>query len=289
MVNPYISVGINVSTGCVPDTLILRRGLSADGPWQYINTIPLIEGWGWFYDTTAPIGVNVWYQSTRVGCDVADGIDGPFSIPAEGIVWLKDPIRPWADLDIHFCETPMTHEACADPDPEIIWVGQGELDREADATLLPVAGSEVHADVFSRRKDHAGSFQFMTRTLAAKQRVYELITYGGPLFLQLPPVYGQRDICVQPTSIREVHLAADQRRPFRMWTATYETVREPVGPKQGTACANWCAVAETFPTFADMIAVGGTWLDVANGTVVCPTGAALGYGEGFYGGGPYGD
>ncbi|MFD4814738.1 hypothetical protein, partial [Streptomyces sp. NPDC058418] len=172
--------------------------------------------------------------------------------------------------------------------PERVWVGFGDRTRDDEAGLFPVTGSETPAAVWSRRKDHTGTINFMTRTLAAKDEVYDLFTAGGPLMLQLPPAYGQKDIYIQPGAVRESYLYNDQRKPHRLWTVPYTVVDAPVGPKQGSVCANWCAVASAFPTFADLTAAGGTYQDLAAGTLVCGDDTD-GYGDGLYGDGNYGD
>ena len=121
-----------------------------------------------------------------------------------------------------------------------------------DAGLFDVLNSETPADVFGRRKNHDGEIQFLTLSLEDKQRVYELFTAGGPILVQSPPAYGVGPIFIQPFDLRESYIARDQRVPYRLWDAGYRVVNEPIGPTQGTACANWCAVEEAFPTFGDM-------------------------------------
>jgi len=120
--------------------------------------------------------------------------------------------------------------------------------------------------------------------------VEALFAWGGPIQIQTPLVYGLPDIIVQPGDVTEEYLSGvrDQRYPYRLWVAPFTIVDAPLGPKQGTAEANWCELAETFPTYADLIASGYTWGQVASGEATQPPGTD-GYGEGMYGDGPYGD
>lgn len=282
-----VTIDFTASVGTQTTADVYRSNVSATEGFIFLQTVPLLGERAVFFDTGAPFGVDTFYRVIGHPGEILL-VSGPQQAPQRPGVAVQDPLRPWTAQDMDFCSGPMAHENCATPDPDIVWVGMGDYTRLSDATLLPISGSEVPADIYARRKDHVGSFRFLTRTLAAKDLVYEMFTAGGPILLQLPPVYGQKDIFVQPGALEELWRSDDQRRPFRMWEVPYEVVAAPVGPKQGTACANWCAVQDAFPTFADLTAVGGTWQDVAVGTTVCP-GGAQGFGAGFFGGGPFGD
>lgn len=261
------------------DLVYVERSTSVTGPWERIGQASLIDGVGFYYDNTAPFDVPVFYQFLYVASDgsaIEGGGDdvGPLTLVGNGSVVLSDPLRPWADLEFFFCETPQTVTSvlCAPVGPDLAWVRFGDRVRDSDAGLFPILDAERPADVYARRKDHGGTIAFFTRTLAAIELVYELFTVGGPLYLRAPAAYGETDFHIQPGALAESFLSAriDQRKPFRLWTAPYMVVDRPLGPQQGTACANWCAVKDAFPTFADLTATGDTWADVAAGTTVCP-------------------
>lgn len=246
-------------------TATLYRGLSATGPWVEIRTVDLLGEQAYTVDNTAPLDTPVWYRSVSdVGTEF---IDGPETIvTAGGAGWLRDPGRPWADIELFGCDS--ADPFCNPPDV-LSWVGFEGTRQAVDASLVEILNDERPSDIWARRKNHAGSFRLLSRTLAMMRRVYELFTAGGPLFLQLPPVYGWDDDFVQPLDLDRDYISRDQRRPERLWTAPYRLVYRPVGPIQGATCSNWCAVEDAFPTFADMTAAGGTWGDVAQGTVQC--------------------
>ena len=191
-----------------------------------------------------------------------------------GNVVLSDPLRPWADVEFSFCDTPqgLIAAACTPTGPEFIWTRFGSRIRQADAGLFNILDAERPADVYARRKDHQGTGSFLTKTLDAIDRIYDLFTAGGPLYLRAPAEYGRTDFYLQPGDLPEDYLGEliDQRKPYRIWTFPYTVVDGPVGPQQGTDCANWCAVEDTFATFAALTATGDTWRDVADGSTVCP-------------------
>ncbi|MCX0246405.1 hypothetical protein [Streptomyces drozdowiczii] len=251
----------------------MERATAPAGPYVTIAVAaPLLAERAVYTDSTAPFDTVLYYRATgdQTGA-VTTYTAGP--LDQAGQVWLRDPLRPWADLPLDFCDAAQSGHVpgCAQPTPELVWVGLGDEVWEADAGLFPVLNSETPADVWARRKHASGSLTFFTRTLAAIDRVYTLFTAGGPLLLQLPPEYGVRDRFIQPGNVTEIRISRDQRRPERRWEAPFTVVDRPLGPAQGTACANWCALPAAYPTYGDLPS-GLTLADLAAGEVICPGG-----------------
>lgn len=275
----YVIVRVTLVGGSGVDTTytMARSVVGADGPWDRLGAaIPLLGERAVFTDTTAPIGVPLWYRAT--GDQTGDfAVSAETALPALGQVWLKDPLRPWADLPMDFCDVATSgHVAgCTSPDPEFVWVGLGQGLWEADAGLFPVLNSETPADVWARRKFESNSMRFFTKTLDAIDRVYDLFTAGGPLLLQLPNEYGWHDHYVQPGTVARDYISRDQRRPERLWEVPFTVVDRPLGPAQGTSCANWCAVEAAFPTYGDFVTAPGTFQDLLAGEVLCPGGEPM--------------
>lgn len=267
----------------------VERGASATGPWTVLDTVELLGEQAYFYDVTAPIGVATWYRITAD--DGTEEILGPLTDPDTGSVWLKDPLRPWASIEFDFCENQSGHHECSTPDPVFVWGGFGEETWRVDAGLFDVLNAEHMADVYARRKHADGVITFFTRSLVAKEEVYQLFTAGGPLFLQAPAVYGWDDAYIQPLDVSHEIMFQDQRRPERRWVVPFVIVDPVTGPVQGAECATWCAVDNAFGTFADQTAQMGTWGDVLSGELVCPSEPPVpdGFGAGGFGSGPFGD
>lgn len=270
----YLTVDYVAAAG-TQTSATLERGPSAMGPWEFLRDVPLLGEVGSTYDTAAPLDTPLWYRWTSDLGDVV--VQGPFTELSNGSVFLKDPGRPWANLEMSFCEDgphPVARALCAQAGPDFVWVAHGTKTRRADAGLFDRVNSSTPADVYGRRKRLDGSMEFFSKTLAGIEAVDALFDAGGPLQLQMPPEYGWPDNFVQPLDLDEDYISRNQRLPFRLWNAPFTIVDsgQIVGPIQGTACANWCTVEETWPTFADMTAAGGTWLDVASGETQCGSG-----------------
>jgi hypothetical protein len=286
----YLTADFTAAPG-TQTTATVERGLSATGPWVMLDTVNLLGEMGVYYDTTAPLDVQLWYRWTG-SPGSAQIIQGPFIEASTGTVLLKDPLRPWANLELSFCASP--HQAlaaiCVQAGPVLVWAGLGDKTYRADANLFDVYNARVPADIYGTRKRLDSSMRVFSKTLAAKDSVETLFAWGGPLQLQLPAEYGFPDEIVQPGDLVEEYLPGtrDQRRPLRLWEAPFTIVDRPVGPIQGTAQANWCVVQDTFGTFAALTASGFTWGQVASGEATQPP-LTDGYGEGMFGDGPYGD
>lgn len=281
----YVTADFTAAPG-TQTTATVERGTSATGPWLLLGSVDLLGQVGIFYDTTAPLDTALWYRWTGDpgGTTI---VQGPFTEVSDGSVLLKDPLRPWANITLTFCASAQQAyaAACASEGPELVWAGFGEFVRRADASLFDVYDAEMPADVYGRRKRLNGQLRLFSRTLEARDAVETLFTAGGPLQLQMPDVYGWPDAFLQPLDLTEAYRSEDQRRPYRLWSAPFTLVPRPEGPTQGTATANWCAVAEAYPTYAELTASGLTWADVAAGGA----GVTDGFGIGPFGDGPFGD
>lgn len=287
----YLTADFTAAAG-TQTTATIERGTSATGPWTLLDTVTLLSQVGTYTDTSVPLDTTVWYRWTgSPGAAVI--IQGPFIELGTGDVLLKDPLRPWANLTLSFCASAQQAVGllCGSQAPDLIWVGFGPEVRKADANLFHVYDAEVPADIYGRRKRLDGDLTIFSKTLAASDAVHALFTAGGPLQLQMPAVYGWPDAFIQPLDLTREYISRDQRLPYRRWSAPFVVVDRPVGPAQGTVCANWCAIEEQYPTFADLTATGFTWAQVASGEAGCPDGEGCddGYGNCPYGDGPYGD
>lgn len=287
----YLTADFTAAPGTQTSATV-ERGPSSTGPWTLIGTPSLLGEVGIFYDTSAPLDEIVWYRWTGLP-GTTTITQGPYIEVSTGSVLIKDPLRPWANIELFFCEHAehALSRLCERGGPELVWAGFGDAKvRRADANLFDVYQSAVPADIFGRRKRLDGELKIFSRTLEALTAVETLFTAGGPIQIQTPAEYGLPDIMVQPGDLSETYLPGtrDQRRPYRLWDAPFTIVDTPLGPGQGTAEANWCIIADTFPTYADLIASGFTWGQVASGEAT-QVPVVDGYGEGLYGDGPYGD
>lgn len=294
---PYVAFRIGWTVSGSTSFDVFRRVGLTGAVTQVGSGVPILgtlpDGRAFWMDTTAPIGEPLYYRFVGSTGAVINWV-GPFVLPDVGATWLTDPVRPWADIRMDTCPPGEGNHRpdCPNTAPEFVWGGfTGTLDMPVDAGLFDILNAEHPADVFARRKYAEGGFRFFTTTLDAIDRVYDLFTAGGVLLLRTPPEYGWHQQFIQPGTPEMAYVSRDQRRPERMWDVPFTVVDQPFGPIQGTDCNNWCDVRSAFPTFAQMTAYPGTWYDLADGSVLCPSlpPGEDGFGLGGFGSGPFGD
>ena len=243
------------------------------------------------FDTEVPLDTAVTYRAFEdvTGQDPATNTitSGSVTVNSNGYHWFKDPSRPWADIRVDDCA--QQGGPCADIADDVSLFPFGDRTRGPDANLVPVLDRELPADIWARRKGITSSTSLLSRTLAAIDRVYTLFTSGGPLLLQIQPLFGWPDAYWQPLDLVETRTGStDQRSPLRRWSAPIVQVDRPspASAAQGTVCANWCLIEDTYATSQDLADTGLTWLEVVSCDAVP---SFVGYGFGGYGDGPYGD
>lgn len=245
-------------------------------------------------DTEAPLNTAVHYRAYE---DV-DGLDPTANQVVSNTVtiattfnWFKDPARPWANVRVDLCPQ---SSPCTDA-TDVSLIQLGNKTRASDANLIGVLDRPLPADIWARRKGIVSSIAFLTRSLTAVDAVDDLFTAGGPLLIQLDPLFGWDDAYWQPGDLAENYTGSnDQRVPFRLWSVPLVQVDQPspAAAGQGTVCSNWCLVAERYETSQDLANTGLTWLQVADCTATPVPVPTSGYGFGppglGYGFGPYG-
>lgn len=244
---------------------------------------------GYLVDTEMPLDVAVRYRSTNNLGTVT--LAGPVTVVSSGFNWLKDPARPWANLRFDDCSGTTVPAQCDTPleEPALTLVGGGlgAEGYEGDFNLFPILNRARPADVWAYRKDAVTSFRLLSKTLTTRNSLEVFYAWGGPIFIQLQPVYGWADRYYQPSRPEVSRLSDDLRVPLRFWDVPLTVIDAQVGAAQGTVQNNWCAIKDLYPTWADFVGVGLTWGDVQEGDAI--PAVAEGYGFGPYGSGPYGD
>lgn len=176
-----------------------------------------------------------------------------------GAGWWKDPLHPAGNLRLVFDLDP----SCP-VDSGIAFVGIGDRQRPGDSTLLEVPGSEHGIGIFARRKAKRSSIRVASATYADADAVAALHSGGGPLLLQLPPVYGEPDFYGLYSELTTGRVATDQRITIQLHAASYAAVRPPAGSADGVAGTRYSDLTK-FSTYAAATAASVTWFDALQG------------------------
>lgn len=113
-------VDYTTEVGTTTDATIYRRVGSPTADIEYVRGMfgsSLLGEQGYASDHEAPLDAQLWY--IVVSSTGPSMTAGPFTIPSNGYVWLKDPGRPWADLKLDLCSRPSRGEAECEAEPVI--------------------------------------------------------------------------------------------------------------------------------------------------------------------------
>jgi hypothetical protein len=278
--NPFAQVVIRTDWtgfGTATQNEVIERSDDGGATWTAVRGSPLrtigaaigiSTLWtGYVVDTEMPLNTPLLYRAITNGTGPT-ATTGPVTVTSDGS-WLKDPGRPWANIHLLDCVMSLPVPGCppAFTEPAISLVGDGLATETyaADASLFPILNSAHPADVYALRKDAATAWRVISHTLTALNTLRDFYSAGGPIFLQLDPVYGWPDRYYQPGAVDVSRLTRDLTRPQRFWDVPLVSVDAPGGPAQGTCEANWCIIDSTYATYAALTATGLTWGDVIEG------------------------
>lgn len=177
--------------------------------------------------------------------------------------WWRDPLHPWVSVPLSVDLTEV--KRCSSPST-CVWLGEGDQERPADATLLEIPERLRGIGIFARRKTQRGSDRIATATIADRNRVETLHTYGGPLMLQVPAKYGVTERYGLYESLQSGRLGADMQLTWRVHTASYTRVDAPYGPAEGVLGARY-ADETKYTTYAQATAATATWQQLLQGSL----------------------
>lgn len=109
-------VDFTAEAGTQTSASLFRRIGDVNAPDQYVRGLfgtTLLGEQAYVSDHEAPLDAQIWYVA--VAQDGTTMVAGPFTIPGNGYVWMKDPGRPWADVRLDLCVEP---DRGLDPCPE---------------------------------------------------------------------------------------------------------------------------------------------------------------------------
>jgi hypothetical protein len=176
-----------------------------------------------------------------------------------GIGWWKDPLHPATMVPLL-----IDRQAALCSASGLVYIGHGDRQRTADASVLEIPDAERGAAVFARRKSTRSSVSTLALSDADNARLVALHASGGPLLLQLPANYLEPDTYGLHGDTGDGRVANDRRVPLRVYSSTYQDVGAPVGPAEGVLGARYQDL-NLFTTFAQATAASKTWVDALQG------------------------
>lgn len=219
-----------------------------------------------FWDTEVPLDVAVLYvTSSPYSGDV--GVSNPLTVASAGQGRLRDPLHPAGDVALAIASD--HRDASCDTTAGIWFQGVGDRRLSAAGASLVRGYSTRSVPAREVRKDIVGSVRLITRQSSDQTAVETLVAPGSPLLLQLPASYGETDQYLDVDEVGVGRLNDDHRKPYRVVALPYARVDAPSGEAQGVNGCRWSDQGD-YPTWAEAMAAGMTWLDFAQGNLKLP-------------------
>lgn len=176
-----------------------------------------------------------------------------------GLGWWKDPLHPATMVQLL-----IDLRAASCGGSGVVYIGHGDRQRPADASVLEIPDAERGAAIFARRKSVRSSVSTLALSDADNLDLVALHASNAPLLLQLPAKYLEPDTYGLHSDTGDGRLAADRKIPLRVYQSSYQDSGPPVGPAEGVLGARYQDL-DLFTTFAQATAASKTWVDALQG------------------------
>ncbi|MFI2213030.1 hypothetical protein [Streptomyces sp. NPDC020141] len=254
---------------------LTARGLSTPGPtwkWDLTRLLPgeapqPVRGWSGdlisqattsdiavITDYEAPVGVPVqWRITTTHPSGASSGrisyTSDPVTLEASDTdVWIKDPGLPARSV----------RATVGVPLPT--WT------RAARQGVNQVRGRSRPVVIADVRGAPTGSLVLVTATEDDTTALWWVLSAGGPLLIQWPPGWGQRDMYVAVGDVTEAPITRLAEHHDRTWTLPLTEVDRPIGGIAGSADRTWDTVRLSGDTWVDALSAAASWLGIYTGT-----------------------
>jgi hypothetical protein len=212
-------------------------------------------------DGTPAAGTLLLIYSAAVTNAAGSATSAGVAVASLGACWLKDPLRPGANVRVDFAFDP--NPLCI-PTEGVFFQAMAEEARGGNSANFNISDQELPVVVSKVRSSITSTLTLVSRTLADRDRLNTALAPGSPLLFQVPAEYGvaQQFLSVGTTSVARV--LPDHRFPIRVFSLPYTAVAAPGGPMQGTVGARWSDACETW---AAVNTAGLTWTQVLQGAL----------------------
>lgn len=211
---------------------------------------------------TPAAGVILLIYSAAVANAAGSATSAGISVPSLGACWLKDPLRPAANVRVDFAFDP--NPLCT-PTEGVFFQGMDQEARAANSANFNISNQAEPIVVSKVRSSISSTLTLVSRTLPDRDRLNVALAPGSPLLFQVPAEYGvlQQYLSVGATSVARV--LPDHRFPIRVFSLPYTSVAAPGGPMEGAVGARWSDMCNRYATWAAVTAAGLTWTQVLDG------------------------
>src|SRR5262245_55772106 len=198
-----------------------------------------------------------------VGGPPAVSAPAPGSVLASGgNLWLKAPLRPWADQRI-VLNVPQEPDCV--PESALFFQAMDTEARDSRTQVQVVNNRKNPISMARLRAGISSILSIISRRFVDRDNVIALNADGDPLFFEGPADYGIPDQYMSVANYTVGRLSTDHRRQWRAHAMTYVEVDRPAGLAAGVLGARWDDMCQRYATFGAATAAGVTWTEAMLG------------------------
>lgn len=242
-----VSVSLSWTSTPVPTTALVER-VNPDGsvvPVRGANPATLVAGAWVGDDYEAPLDGTFYYQATSTDRPGVVVTSPSYTMPSNGLTWLKHPGRPFLNTTVQVVAAP-------------------SLTRPITQGVFEVLGRTRPIAVSLQRSSERGELQLYTGTEADRSALLALLEDGAPLFLSTPSGYGVGSVYISVAEVAETRLTPLAKEWARYWTLPFTVVDRPSGAALA-AGNSWSDLLGTYASWSQVLKTEGTWTGVLEG------------------------
>lgn len=248
------------------------RGLTTAGPTWLWSLTRIVAGQppqpvrGWAGDlmaqaTTSDVFVITDYEAP-LGVSVSWRVESVNPVPSGSLAYLSDEITLEApELEVWLKDPGLPARAVKATvgTPLPTWT------RPARQGISQVRGRARPVAISDVRSSRNGSIVLVTATEEEREALWWVLESGGPLLLQWPPGWGERDMYVSVGDVSAAPVTDYAEHLDRSWALPLTEVDRPPGGIAGSADRTWQTVNDAGTSWSAALTGALTWLDVYTG------------------------
>ena len=220
-----------------------------------------------FFDTEAPLDVQFHYEASDCsGVITTVSIGDLITLPSDGLMRLKDPVRPCNDIVVQISKL----SGCTPPAQGVFFLEMQEESYPENSFALLPSNAKYPVVVSQRRRSVGSQLVLASRTFLDRDAVLAINEPGSPLLFQAPINYGIPDRYMSVGTVGVQRGLPDHRYQPRLIGMPHIEVARPVGTTQGICGSRFADLCDTYATWADVTAANLTTIDLIRGEASQP-------------------
>jgi hypothetical protein len=236
----------------------VRPNTSADASGDYME---LSGGLAILYDTEAPFDASLTYRTEALSGSALTATSSETILTAGGSIWLRDPLYPANDRKITLGTNAPLPECI--PGEGIFWRGMDDESYLSQTVNITINDRARPTSLVYVRGPFSSALNLICRTFADRDLMWEILSNGTVLLLDLPAKYGYDRRYISVGDVTSTRASRNYARQWTLMSLPYVVEDAPAGLGFGVLGTRWTDLCVpnggVYSTYADATAAGATW------------------------------